>query len=143
MVYSKIVHSLLIIAVVGGISTKACASEQAKRSARWDAYIESLRHAADSNIVVKRSRYTTPPPSPPCGWQHDEASCMQMDFTAYDRLNRRDNGSLATPQSQGKCGSCWTFAAVNALTDQLSINAQSQVPLLSSHYLTMHMQQKH
>ena len=137
MFYSKIVCSLLIIAIVGGISTKVCASKQAKRSVRWDAYIESFKHAADPNIVFKRSLDTPVPSVTPCGWQHNKALCRQMDFTAADRLNRRTgNGLLATPQNQGVCGSCWAFATVNALTDQLSINAQRQVPLLSSHYLT-------
>lgn len=132
MIFALVLVAIAVLSEAAEVSV----SETPKRSARWDDHIESLKRAADPNRV-KRSGDTPVPATTPCGWQHDKAVCSRMDFTVADQLNRRaNNGPLAAPQNQGSCGSCWAFATVNALTDQLSINAGRKLPLLSSRYLT-------
>ena len=134
---SKTFCVLLIITVTS--LTIVAALEEPKRSARWDDYIDSFKRAAadrDSKRASRIAREVTAPENTPCGWKYDEALCRGVDFNAADTLRRRDGGLLATPQSQGYCGSCWAFATVNALTDQLSISSSRKQPLLSSRYLT-------
>ena len=138
MLYFRILcaSSLLIGAILIQAMQVHAAVGEAKRSARWDNYIENLKRAFDPKRETRDVGYPFPAETP-CGWQHTEAICNGMNFTENDKLNRRaGNGSLAPPQNQGRCGSCWAFATVNALTDQLSIRNGHQQPLLSTRYLT-------
>lgn len=132
--HSKILCALLIVAVIG----RVLPAEEAKRSARWDNYIESLKLAVDAEQALRNTRdLTEQAANTPCGWQNDVTECSRINFNEADRLNRRaGNGSLVPPQDQGRCGSCWAFATVNALTDQLSIRNEREQPLLSTRYLT-------
>lgn len=54
---------------------------------------------------------------------------------ANDTLGRRASGLLAPPQDQGRCGSCWAFAATATYTDARSILANRSTPLLSPQYV--------
>ena len=138
MLYFRIFYasSLLIGAVFIQAMQVHAAVGEAKRSARWDHYIENLKRAVDPKRETRDVGYTFPAETP-CGWQHTEAICNRMNFNESDSLRRRTgNGSLAPPQNQGYCGSCWAFATVNALTDQMSIRNGRKQPLLSTRYLT-------
>ena len=69
-----------------------------------------------------------------CNWQSG-STCTLPNPTGDDTLGRRTSGLLAIPQNQGRCGSCWAFAAAHTYTDIRSIRAGQRTDLLSSQYL--------
>ena len=89
-----------------------------KRSSRWDAHLNHLHSKRETQ----------------CNWQNTTTGCTLRDVTANDTLGRHDSGLLATPQSQGTCGSCWAFAATHAYTDTRSISAGNLTSLLAAQY---------
>ena len=90
-----------------------------KRCARWDEFLSNRSANASS-------------------WQGGgrRATCTLTGLTAFDRLRRRTSGLLSRPQRQGKCGSCWAFAAAHAYTDHRSIAAGRRTDQLSSQHPT-------
>ena len=106
-------------------SVSADHERTAKRSAHWDAH---LRH-----IIYNRQRRDTH--CNPQLWQDEEnpksSTCKLTNLLQYDSLGRRASNKLYQPQSQGRCGSCWAFAATHAYTDhiRLSPNPNSNLQL--------------
>ena len=98
-----------------------------KRSSRWDAHL--------NHLYSKRQTQ--------CNWQSkmDEGECTLQNMTANDALGRRTSGLLATPQSQGSCGSCWAFAATHTYTDARNIS-DNLTSLLAAQYPTSCFQDK-
>ena len=94
-----------------------------QRSERWDKYIQGLKDAHEERRMRRQVGAT---------WYSNRANCDPADYTRYDALGHRASGLLATPQNQESCGSCWAFASVNTLTNQLSITQGSAQPLLSA-----------
>ena len=78
----------------------------AKRCECWDEFLSNRSANASS-------------------WQGGgrRATCNLTGLTAFDKLGRRGSGLLSQPQRQGRCGSCWAFAAAHAYTDHRSIAA--------------------
>lgn len=56
---------------------------------------------------------------------------------AYSSLaiDWRSTGQLASPEHQGACGSCWAFASVHTLMDNLRIRNQPSLHLSTQHVL--------
>lgn len=109
--------------VIEGASSESVA----KRSERWDKYIQGIEDAHEERRMRRQVG---------AEWYTNRSDCNPAEYTRFDHLGRRASGLLATPQNQGWCGSCWAFASVNTLTDQLSIAQNSSQPLLSADYLT-------
>ena len=109
--------SLLVL--LTGVTVFVAGSPQ--RSARWDAFLSQPRHKRSAN-----------------SWQGGgrSATCTLTGLTTNDRLGRRASGLLSPPQSQGRCGSCWAFAATHTYTDHLSITAGRRTSQLSPQYVT-------
>ena len=98
----------------------------AKRCPRWDAFL--------SNRSANASK----------SWQDGrrEAKCTRTGLTAFDTLRRRASGLLSRPQSQGKCGSCWAFAAAHTYTDHRSIATRRRTSQLSSQHPTAYLRRR-
>ena len=94
-----------------------------KRSARWDIH---LRH-----IIRHRQRRDTH--CNPQLWQSEEnpksSTCKLTNLLQHDTLRRRELNMLYQPQSQGRCGSCWAFAATHAYTDTLRLSSNPNLQL--------------
>ena len=111
--------SLVLLLLAGAVVflTEAGVPQQ---SARWDAFLSESRHKRSAN-----------------SWQGGgrRATCALQNLTADDTLGRRDSELLSRPQCQGRCGSCWAFAAAHTYTDHLSIRAGNLTDQLSPQYL--------
>ena len=112
----KLTAQVSLFLLLAGAVVLVAGSPQ--RSARWDAF---LQHSHE-----RRSASS---------WQ-DGATCTLQNVTASDRLGRRRSGLLSQPQSQGRCGNCWAFAAAHAYTDHRSISDGNRTDQLSPQYLT-------
>ena len=114
--------ALLLLLLTGAVVFVAEAGTP-QHSARWDSFLSQPRH--------KRSASS---------WQGGgiEVPCTLTGLTADDTLRRRtaDPLLLSPPQDQGKCGSCWAFAAAHTYTDHLSIRAGRRQDQISTQYLT-------
>ena len=111
--------SLLLLLLLAAVIVFVAGVPQ--RSARWDAFLNQPRHERSAG-----------------SWQGGgrDATCTLTGLTADDTLGRRTSGLLSSPQSQGKCGSCWAFAAAHTYTDHLSVIAGRRTSQLSAQYLT-------
>ena len=113
---------LAIVGVVLLILPSVSSERAAKRSARWDAYL--------GRIIRLRQRRNTQ-----CSqlWQIEDnpksATCELTNLLQYDALRRRVSNMLYPPQNQGKCGSCWAFAATHAFTDHLRLRVSGNTNL--------------
>ena len=110
--------SLLLLLMSGAVVFVASVPQ---RSARWDAFLHHSRQKRSANTWQGG------------GWS---ATCTLQNLTADDTLQRRRSGLLSRPQSQGRCGNCWAFAAAHAYTDHRSIRDGNRTDQLSTQYLT-------
>ncbi len=116
----------VFVVLFAGLLLAECSVESAEetaRSARWDAYRANKRQRRNTPTMEWQNRRQFP-------------NCTLSDLTTFDALGRRAAGLLATPQSQGRCGSCWAFAATHVYTDHLSLQFRSRVPVFSQDFLT-------
>ena len=107
-------------------TSRASHVPRAVRSAEWD----------DHMIAQHRERRRTTNPGWQCKVDHPTCTLTDLATYAYDELQRRASGLLATPRNQGNCGSCWAFASVHAYTDKLSIRDDQQAMPFSAEYNT-------
>lgn len=98
-----------------------------RRSAKWDRFVtERILNLRDTGTQGEWLSSVT----------STSTQCTHTDAMANDHFGRRASGLLATPESQGNCGSCWAFASTHAYSDQLSITAEQQGDRISADYLT-------
>ena len=110
---------LLILAT----KTLTVESWPARESIRWNTHLDNnFKQNSYSHKTWDRRRFFT--------------ACNRPDVSSNDVLGRRSSGLLSKPQSQGRCGSCWAFAASHTYTDRLSIAAGAEHTQISSHYPT-------
>ena len=65
-----------------------------------------------------------------------EKPCTLPNVTRFDTLGRRNSGLLVDVQSQGRCGSCWAFAATHGFSDLRGLSSGIKGELLSPEYAT-------
>ncbi len=117
---AKILFVFLFAAVC---DAKPMQSPRSRRSAKWDRFMTDSLYRRDTN-----GDWQSKIPSGEC--------TLTDDVTMNDELDRRGSTLLATPQSQGSCGSCWAFASAHAYSDHLSIAAGQQVDPISPDHLS-------
>ncbi len=115
------VMKIFVLALTALVVATAETKPITGRSSRWDQMIHD--HGARHKREVQQ-------------WQTRSEPCNLGDVTRFDKLERRNSGLLAPVGDQGKCGSCWAFAATHAVTDLRNIQAGTQLDLLSAQYTT-------
>ena len=97
------------------------------------------RQSAEYDAFFFRQERQSPNQCPPNTWYSisNKKNCESLNYTQFDRHQRRTSGFLATARSQGSCGSCWAFAATGTFTDLRNIASGERLSdQLSPQYLT-------
>ena len=125
LIYNEILFLRLIaiVSIILLVLPSVRTERTIKRSARWDAHLQ--------HIIRHRQRRDTQ--CNPQLWQSEEnpksSICRLTNLLQNDTLGRRASNKLYQPQSQGRCGSCWAFAATHAYTDHLRLSGNSDLQL--------------